>query len=48
VRSKLGLPLEGPGAIRSLATVGYSLVKQRSAPGTQVAARMTDEQLIAV
>src|SRR4051794_1678245 len=48
VRAKLGLPLEGPGAIRSLATVGYSLVKQRSAPGTQVAARMSDEQLIAV
>jgi DNA-binding response OmpR family regulator len=48
VRSKLGLPLEGPGAIRSLATVGYSLVKQRSAAATQVAARMTDEQPIAV
>jgi DNA-binding response OmpR family regulator len=48
VRSKLGLPLTGPGAIRSLATVGYSLVKQRSAPGTQVAARTTDEQLMAV
>ncbi len=32
VRAKLGLPLEGPGAIRALATVGYSLVKQRAAP----------------
>ena len=29
IRQKLGLPLDGPGAIRSLATVGYSLVKQR-------------------
>ena len=33
LRSKLGLPLEGPGAIRSLATVGYSLVKRRAEPG---------------
>jgi two-component system alkaline phosphatase synthesis response regulator PhoP len=30
VRKKLGLPLEGEGAIRSLPTVGYSLVKRRS------------------
>ena len=33
VRAKLGLPLEGPGAIRSLATVGYSLVKHPAASG---------------
>src|SRR6185436_16495194 len=38
VRAKLGLPLEGPGAIRSLATVGYSLVKRRVASS---AGRMT-------
>jgi len=31
VRQKLGLPLEGPGSIRALATVGYSLVKQKVA-----------------
>jgi len=31
IRAKLGLPLTGPGAIRSLATVGYSLVKQPTA-----------------
>ena len=37
IRQKLGLPLDGPGAIRSLATVGYSLVKQRGRAG--VAAR---------
>ena len=30
VRRKLGLPLDGEGAIRSLPTVGYSLVKRRS------------------
>jgi len=30
IRSKLGLPLEGEGSIRSLPTVGYSLVKRRS------------------
>jgi DNA-binding response OmpR family regulator len=34
VRRKLGLPLEGEGAIRSLATVGYSLVKRRGGAGT--------------
>jgi DNA-binding response OmpR family regulator len=28
IRQKLGLPLNGPGAIRSLATVGYGLMKQ--------------------
>jgi DNA-binding response OmpR family regulator len=33
VRSKLGLPLAGPGAIRALATVGYSLVKHPAASG---------------
>jgi DNA-binding response OmpR family regulator len=37
VRSKLGLPLEGPGAIRALATVGYSLVKHRAAAGAGIA-----------
>ena len=49
IRQKLGLPLDGPGAIRSLATVGYSLVKQRAmsgAPGDTGRAR--DEDLIAV
>jgi two-component system alkaline phosphatase synthesis response regulator PhoP len=34
VRRKLGLPLEGEGAIRSLPTVGYSLVKRRTEAGT--------------
>jgi DNA-binding response OmpR family regulator len=32
VRAKLGLPLTGPGAIRALATVGYSLVKHPPMP----------------
>jgi len=31
IREKLGLPREGAGSIRSMATVGYSLVKQRAA-----------------
>jgi DNA-binding response OmpR family regulator len=48
IRQKLGLPLEGPGSIRSLATVGYSLVKQRNAPGAPVTARRPDAELIAV
>ena len=54
VRQKLGLPLDGPGAIRSLATVGYSLVKQRAASGAPSmarsgdAGRARDEDLIAV
>jgi two-component system response regulator MtrA len=54
IRRKLGLPLDGPGAIRSLATVGYSLVKQRAASGAQsmarsgAAGRARDEELIAV
>jgi DNA-binding response OmpR family regulator len=54
IRQKLGLPLDGPGAIRSLATVGYSLVKQRVASGAQsmarsgAAGRARDEELIAV
>jgi hypothetical protein len=39
IRQKLGLPLEGPGAIRSLPTVGYSLVKRRQQSGAPVAAR---------
>jgi DNA-binding response OmpR family regulator len=34
LRAKLGMPAEGPGAIRSLATVGYSLVRRRDAAGT--------------
>jgi DNA-binding response OmpR family regulator len=34
IRQKLGLPLEGEGSIRSLPTVGYSLVKQRTAADT--------------
>ena len=29
IRQKLDLPMEGPGSIRSLPTVGYSLVKPR-------------------
>ena len=54
IRQKLGLPLEGAGAIRSLPTVGYSLVKRRDAPGAAVAARSgaparaRNEELIAV
>jgi DNA-binding response OmpR family regulator len=54
IRQKLGLPLDGPGSIRSLATVGYSLVKQRdragARPGIQpgVPTGVRDEQLIAV
>src|SRR3954469_16820444 len=32
IRRKLGLPSEGGGSIRALATVGYSLVKRRAAP----------------
>jgi DNA-binding response OmpR family regulator len=31
IRQKLGLPLDGEGSIRSLPTVGYSLVKRRAA-----------------
>src|SRR5436190_10877369 len=54
IRRKLGLPTEGPGAIRSLATVGYSLVKQRGgdsarsvvAPGVPMMLR--DEHSVAV
>ena len=54
IRRKLRLPADGPGAIRSLATVGYSLVKQRDRavlrpavdPGVPAQAR--DEDLIAV
>ena len=38
LRQKLGLPLEGPGAIRSLPTVGYSLVKRRSDAGGETGA----------
>ena len=54
VRQKLGLPLDGPGAIRSLATVGYSLVKQRGGVGTRPLVSsgaptvLRDEQPIAV
>jgi DNA-binding response OmpR family regulator len=32
IRQKLNLPLEGEGSIRALATVGYSLVKQKAKP----------------
>jgi DNA-binding response OmpR family regulator len=35
IRRKLNLPANGEGSIRSLATVGYSLVKQRRAAGDQ-------------
>jgi DNA-binding response OmpR family regulator len=54
IRQKLGLPLDGPGAIRSLATVGYSLVKPRDRAGVRpvvdpgVPAMPRAEQLIAV
>ena len=48
IRQKLGLPTEGPGAIRSLATVGYSLVKHRKEPGAQVTAHTREAQPIAV
>ena len=54
IRRKLGLPLDGPGAIRSLPTVGYSLVKQRGGAGVRsaadpgVPAQAGDEDLIAV
>jgi len=42
VRAKLGLPLEGPGAIRALATVGYSLAKHRALSGSGTPPRSTD------
>jgi DNA-binding response OmpR family regulator len=42
IRQKLDLPLGGPGAIRSLATVGYSLVKQRAVSGAQSIAHLGD------
>jgi len=42
VRAKLGLPSEGPGAIRVFATVGYSLVKHRGASGTGTALQSID------
>ena len=54
IRQKLGLPPDGPGAIRSLATVGYSLVKPRAGTGPRplvrsgVPGRARDEQPIAV
>jgi DNA-binding response OmpR family regulator len=35
IRRKLGLSLEGEGSIRSLPTVGYSLVKRRSDAGAE-------------
>jgi two-component system, OmpR family, response regulator MtrA len=38
IRRKLGLPFDGEGAIRALATVGYSLVKRRAVSS---AGRMT-------
>jgi DNA-binding response OmpR family regulator len=42
LRAKLGLPLTGAGAIRSLATVGYSLVKHRAASGAGTARSSTE------
>ena len=48
IRQKLGLPTDGPGAIRSLATVGYSLVKRRNDSRAQVASPVRDEQKIAI
>lgn len=50
IRQKLNLPLEGEGAIRALATVGYSLVKQKAksaataASGAGPSGRMTHER----
>ena len=45
IRRKLRLPLEGEGAIRSLPTVGYSLVKRRSeSNGAQVASSTSPHQ----
>jgi DNA-binding response OmpR family regulator len=37
IRQKLRLPLHGPGAIRSLATVGYGLVKRPGNAGIGIA-----------
>ena len=54
IRQKLGLPADGPGAIRSLATVGYSLMKQRGGDSVRsvadpgVPAQARDEDRIAV
>jgi DNA-binding response OmpR family regulator len=54
IRRKLGLPLDGAGSIRSLATVGYSLVKRPSASivprvsSSVDASPAQDAQLIAV
>src|SRR4051812_37286998 len=39
IRQKLTLPADGAGSIRSFATIGYSLVKQRSATGSSTMAR---------
>ena len=39
IRQKLNLPAEGAGSIRSFTTVGYSLVKQRSAAVSLTMAR---------
>ena len=36
IRQKLNLPLTGPGAIRSLATVGYGLVKRQGDTGSGI------------
>jgi DNA-binding response OmpR family regulator len=49
IRRKLQLPSEGEGSIRSLATVGYSLVKRRSEAGSEEsAASGSGHQLAAV
>ena len=54
IRQKLGLPLTGPGSIRSLASVGYGLVKRLDRDGARPAVQSgattstRDEQPIAV
>jgi hypothetical protein len=42
IRQKLRLPSEGEGAIRSLPTVGYSLVKRRNEPAASKANALTE------
>lgn len=44
IRQKLRLPAEGEGAIRSLPTVGYSLVRRRSEPAAQASAPTSPDQ----
>jgi len=45
VRQKLQIPLEGPGSIRALATVGYSLVKQKGGPDAVTASTPAPTQV---